>query len=39
LVAVPYDWRLPVPVMEERDHYFTQLKEQIEFQLYASKGG
>ena len=30
LQAAPYDWRLPLPKLEERDGYFTHLKAQIE---------
>jgi phospholipid:diacylglycerol acyltransferase len=26
-----YDWRLPFKFLEERDHYFTRLKTNIEF--------
>jgi hypothetical protein len=32
-VAVPYDWRLPIPVMQTRDGYFTRLKNEVELQL------
>lgn len=28
-----YDWRLSVPNMERRDHYFTRLKWRIELSL------
>lgn len=31
-VAMPYDWRLPIPVMESRDGFFTRLKNEIEIQ-------
>ena len=34
LDAAPYDWRLPVSVLEERDGYFTKLKSKVEY-LYA----
>ncbi|ELR22939.1 phospholipid:sterol acyl transferase [Acanthamoeba castellanii str. Neff] len=30
LVAVPYDWRLPPHMLEERDGFFTQLRTIIE---------
>jgi phospholipid:diacylglycerol acyltransferase len=26
----PYDWRLPFPLLEERDGYFTKLRMSIE---------
>ncbi len=29
-VGETYDWRLSVPNMEKRDHYFTRLKWRIE---------
>jgi len=29
LKAAPYDWRLPLPFLEERDGYFSTLKSQI----------
>ena len=29
-VGETYDWRLAVPNMEKRDHYFTRLKWRIE---------
>jgi phospholipid:diacylglycerol acyltransferase len=32
-VAVPYDWRLPIPVMQARDGFFTRLKNEVELQL------
>ncbi len=32
-----YDWRLSVPNMETRDHYFTRLKWRIELTL-ATEG-
>lgn len=28
-----YDWRLSVPNMETRDHYFTRLKWRLELSL------
>lgn len=28
-----YDWRLSVPNMETRDHYFTRLKWRIELSV------
>ena len=30
MVMQPYDWRLPFPLLEERDGYFTNLKLRIE---------
>ncbi|PJF18753.1 Lecithin:cholesterol/phospholipid:diacylglycerol acyltransferase-like protein [Paramicrosporidium saccamoebae] len=30
LIMAPYDWRLDMARLEERDHYFTRLKMQIE---------
>lgn len=30
LMMAPYDWRLDVTKLEERDHYFTRLKAHIE---------
>jgi hypothetical protein len=32
-VAVPYDWRLPIPVMQTRDGFFTRLKSLLFFFL------
>lgn len=32
-----YDWRLSVPNMESRDHYFTRLKWRIELMLLTEK--
>ena len=29
-VGVTYDWRLAVPLLEQRDGYFTKLKAMIE---------
>ncbi|WIA16398.1 hypothetical protein OEZ85_013090 [Tetradesmus obliquus] len=37
LVAVPYDWRLPIPVMQTRDGYFTRLKTEVEMQLQQQR--
>jgi phospholipid:diacylglycerol acyltransferase len=31
-IAVPYDWRLPIPVMEKRDGFFTRVKHEVELQ-------
>lgn len=28
-IAVPYDWRLPIPVMEKRDGFFTRVKHEV----------
>jgi phospholipid:diacylglycerol acyltransferase len=36
-VAVPYDWRLPIPVMQTRDGYFTRLKIEVEMQLQQQR--
>ncbi|KAF6256224.1 Lecithin:cholesterol acyltransferase-domain-containing protein [Scenedesmus sp. NREL 46B-D3] len=33
LLAVPYDWRLAIPVMQKRDGFFTRLKNEVELQL------
>ncbi|GIL78558.1 hypothetical protein Vretifemale_7931, partial [Volvox reticuliferus] len=30
LVSMPYDWRLAIPLLEERDGYFTRLRLAIE---------
>ncbi len=30
LESAPYDWRLPLPTMEERDSYFIRLRLRIE---------
>ncbi|KAG2454537.1 hypothetical protein HYH02_000382 [Chlamydomonas schloesseri] len=30
LVSMPYDWRLAVPMLEERDGYYTRLRRTIE---------
>ncbi|KAG2436350.1 hypothetical protein HXX76_006657 [Chlamydomonas incerta] len=30
LVSMPYDWRLAVPLLEERDGYYTRLRRTIE---------
>eukprot|EP00879_Flechtneria_rotunda_P012648 GHRR01013206.1.p1 GENE.GHRR01013206.1~~GHRR01013206.1.p1 ORF type:complete len:750 (+),score=225.44 GHRR01013206.1:937-3186(+) len=38
LVAVPYDWRLPISVMESRDGFFTRTKVEVEQQYKLSKG-
>eukprot|EP00878_Enallax_costatus_P008458 GHUV01008840.1.p1 GENE.GHUV01008840.1~~GHUV01008840.1.p1 ORF type:complete len:707 (+),score=149.19 GHUV01008840.1:1658-3778(+) len=38
LVAVPYDWRLPLSVMESRDGYFTRVKQEVEMQYQLSQG-
>jgi len=38
LVAMPYDWRLPIPVMEQRDGWFTRVKNEAELQ-YQQSGG
>lgn len=37
-VAVPYDWRLPLGVMESRDGYFTRVKQEVELQYQLSQG-
>jgi hypothetical protein len=37
-VAIPYDWRLPITVMESRDGYFTRVKTQVELQHRLSRG-
>lgn len=37
-VAVPYDWRLPIPVMESRDGFFTRVRVEVEMQLKLAKG-
>ncbi len=29
LVTEPYDWRLPTPLLEKRDGYFTRLRDRI----------
>lgn len=36
LMTASYDWRLAYLDLEIRDHYFSRLKQQIEFQLKAS---
>lgn len=36
-IAVPYDWRLPIPVMEKRDGFFTRVKHEVELQYQLSK--
>lgn len=33
-----YDWRLPLPVLEERDAYFTRAKAEIELQHELAGG-
>ncbi|GFR45802.1 hypothetical protein Agub_g7258, partial [Astrephomene gubernaculifera] len=30
LVSMPYDWRLAMPLLEERDGYFTRLRSAVE---------
>jgi phospholipid:diacylglycerol acyltransferase len=37
LMAAPYDWRLPFPMLETRDGYFTSLKNMIEELYQKSK--
>uniref|UniRef100_A0A7S4MD71 Lecithin:cholesterol acyltransferase n=1 Tax=Vannella robusta TaxID=1487602 RepID=A0A7S4MD71_9EUKA len=37
IAAAPYDWRLPIQKLEERDSYFTSLKSQI-VNLYNVNG-
>jgi len=37
LDAVPYDWRIPPPILEKRDGYFTKTMERIE-KMYADNG-
>lgn len=34
---MPYDWRLPIPVMQTRDGYFTRLKTEVEMQLQQQR--
>ena len=38
-VGVTYDWRLAVPLLEQRDGYFTKLKSAIEgvYKLHKQK--
>lgn len=36
-VAVPYDWRLPMEVMESRDGYFSRVKQEVEMQYQLSQ--
>lgn len=37
-IAVPYDWRLPIPMMEKRDGFFTRVKTEVELQYQLSEG-
>ena len=37
LDAAPYDWRLPIQYLEERDCYFSKLKNQIKLMYTANK--
>jgi hypothetical protein len=34
---MPYDWRLPIPVMEQRDGWFTRVKKETELQHQQSR--
>lgn len=36
-VFLQYDWRLPLPALETRDKYFTEVKEEIE-KLHKNTG-
>lgn len=35
---MPYDWRLPIPLMQKRDGFFTRLKHEVELQHQLSDG-
>jgi hypothetical protein len=37
-VAMPHDWRLPIPMLEDRDAWFTRTKTEIEMQVIKSGG-
>lgn len=37
-IAVPYDWRLPIPLMQKRDGFYTRLKREVELQHQLSEG-
>jgi phospholipid:diacylglycerol acyltransferase len=36
--AMPHDWRLPIPMLEDRDAWFTRTKTEIEMQVTKAGG-